>query len=503
MKPRVLLPLALAFLVHASSQAQQRTEGLRVTAQGLMLDFQDADLRLVIAALADAGKLNVSYGDLPQKRVTLRTNQPVAAEQIPALLRSLAESNGLIVREEAGFVRIDVPVAASTAAPQQPQVQEEETRLFVYRLKHAHAVRLASTLQSIFGGPATPVQPQAQAPRQSLSESLREQRVPPLDSANRARVDVSVRPAQGSLPGQLHGPVQIVPEEVTNSLLVRAQPSDWEIVRQAVESLDLRPLQVLIEVVIAEVRRTNDLDLGVSAKARNSKGNRSGDLKSSTTDDFLLKVSSTGTVNVDVALAALSTTGDVRILSRPVVLAQNSQEARILIGSERPFVQVSRSLPTDAAIRDQVVQYRDVGTSLTIMPTINPDGYVNLQVSQEVSTATSETQFGAPVISTREASTHLFARDGQTVVIGGLVDRQQDYSRSGIPVLKEIPVLGFLFGSTRVREGNSELFLFLTPRILATDEDADRVREQMQNQGLLRRLGPVVPLLRRDSTRNQ
>jgi general secretion pathway protein D len=165
-----------------------------------------------------------------------------------------------------------------------------------------------------------------------------------------------------------------------------------------------------------------------------------------------------------------------------VIFAQNNQEAKILVGSQRPFVQVFRSLPTDAGVRDQIVQYRDVGTSLTILPTINPDGYVNLQLSQEVSSATAETQFGAPVISTREASTHLFVRDGQTAVIGGLVDRQQERTRSGIPILSEIPWIGALFGGTRRLDTTSELFLFLTPHIVQDDTDVDRIRRQIEER---------------------
>jgi general secretion pathway protein D len=207
-----------------------------------------------------------------------------------------------------------------------------------------------------------------------------------------------------------------------------------------------------------------------------------------------------GAVDVDVLLSALSSTGRVRILSRPVILAQNNQEARILVGSERPFVQVFRSLPTDGATRDQIVQYRDVGTSLTILPTINPDGYVNLQLTQEVSTATAETQFGAPVISTREAATQLLARNGQTVVIGGLIDRQRDWTRSGIPVLKDIPLLGALFGSTHSIDSNSELFLFLTPHIVETDDDADRIRDEVQRSGVLEReLGTIQPIVPPDT----
>jgi general secretion pathway protein D len=121
---------------------------------------------------------------------------------------------------------------------------------------------------------------------------------------------------------------------------------------------------------------------------------------------------------------------------------------------------------------------------------------VNLAVVQQVNTATNEVQFGAPVISKREAVTQILARDGQTVVIGGLIDRQTDRSRAGVPFLKDIPLLGFLFGTTRETTGNSELFLFLTPHIVANDEDADRMKDEIErNVDLLRPLTPITPLI--------
>lgn len=496
MKRIAVMVMAAAFILPAFASAQQKTDAVRVTSQGIMLDFQDTDLRLVIAALAESGGLNVVYAELPAKRVTLRTTQALEKAQIPALLRSLAASNGLTVTEEGGFFRIDAPLAQSAPAQEADAGDKQDSRLFVYRLKHAKAGRLAATLQSLFGGPAAGLSQPGTA-RRSLSQGLREQRIVPYDSAARPQVDVTLGAVQTGLPGQLSGDVQIVPDEATNSLLIRAQPADWQIIEQAARALDLRPLQVLIEVIIAEVRRDSDLNVGVSASAKNRGGDRSGELKTSAPDDFLLRLRRTGKVDLDIALAALSSSGKVRILSRPVILAQNNQEARIMVGSERPFVQVSRSLPTDAAVRDQVIQYRDVGTSLTILPTINPDGYVNLQVTQEVSTATSETQFGAPIISTREATTHLLARNDQTIVIGGLVDHQQDRTRSGIPLLKELPLIGVLFGTTRISNFNSELFLFLTPHVVETDEDADRLREEVQaREGPLQDLAPILPLIK-------
>ncbi len=510
-----LVALSTGMVARASTQ---EPPAVKATAQGMLFDFQDADLRFVLAALGEAGRLNLIYSELPSRRVTLRTNQAIAADQILPLLKSLAASNGLRVTEEGGLIRIDDLGGASREERSEPRgdtVAGADLRLFVYRLKHARATKLAGTLQAIFGGGGNR-QSAAMGGRlpPTLSQQLRQQQVAPTDPGQPPQVSVELgppTPAQPqSLPGQLRGEVQIVADEATNSLLVRAQSEDWEVLRQSIETLDLRPLQVLIEVFIAEVQSTSDFQLGVSGRVGDDStkvGNSTrATLQGSSAGDFALNVMRVGRINVEIALAALSSKGNVRIISRPVLLAQNNQEARILIGSERPFVQVSRSLPTDAAVRDQVVQYRDVGTQLTLTPTINEDGYVNLQIAQQVSNATAEVQFGAPVISTREASTHLFVRDGQTVVIGGLVDRQQDRSRSGVPILKDIPLLGHLFGTTQRSETRSELFLFLTPHIIATDEDADRIREgATRGVELLRPSMPLTPLIdstqqRRDST---
>jgi len=122
-----------------------------------------------------------------------------------------------------------------------------------------------------------------------------------------------------------------------------------------------------------------------------------------------------------------------------------------------------------------VIQYRDVGTKLTVRPTINQDGYVSLLIQQEINQATSEVQFDAPVISTREAVTQVLVRNGQTIVIGGLRDQQKDRTQGGVPILSGIPILGGLFGRADRKTSRTELFLFLTPRILKTDADADSV----------------------------
>jgi len=501
-----LIPQGLALLTALAIgpvAAAAQNPPIRRTPTGIVLNFQDVDLAYVISALAQAANLNVVYTDLPQKNVTLRTTTPVSPADVTALIRDLAASNGVNVVQQNGFMRLQGNAQGEAAPPRQ---------LYIQRLRHARAPVLASTLQALFGGTLRTNNP-AQA-AQTLSAQLRamEQQSAQLRAQGQAVPQIVIPQIRT---GELQDNVTIVPDEVTNSLLVRATPADWLIVQQAIQSLDLRPLQVVIEVLIAEVRHSDDLNLGVAFSAERDDGNgrsTTGGLPGATsTDNFSLRIIRSGEINIDATLSALSASGNVRILSRPVVHAQNNQEARILVGSERPFIQVARSLPTDQGTRDNIVQYRDVGTSLTITPTINDEGYVNLLVVQEVSAATNEIQFDAPVISTREAQTQILARHGQTVVIGGLVDRQLDKSRQGIPLLKDIPILGYLFGSTRETTLNSELFIFLTPYIVMSDEDADRVRQEIENRAeLLRGVVPVEPLtprviradtLRRDTIR--
>jgi general secretion pathway protein D len=189
-----------------------------------------------------------------------------------------------------------------------------------------------------------------------------------------------------------------------------------------------------------------------------------------------------GRTNIDATIHAAASRGDVTILSRPILLAANNERAVINVGSQRPFVQVARVLPTDNTARDQVVQYKDVGTKMQIVPTISADGYVMLQVTQEINAATAEQQFNAPVISTRSVETRLLVKDKQTVVLGGIADRLREHTQSGIPILSSIPWIGGLFGHVTQQATDTELFIFLTPRIIASDADADSVTKPLESR---------------------
>ena len=193
----------------------------------------------------------------------------------------------------------------------------------------------------------------------------------------------------------------------------------------------------------------------------------------------------------------------MRVLSLPVIIAQNNRQAVLNVGSSRPFVQISQTVPNDPTGRVQTVQYIDVGTVLTITPTINPDGYVNLQVTQTDNSATNQIQFDAPVIDKREATTQIFIRDGQTTVIGGLADNTRT---SDIQAAFRSSVA--FRSSARSSSGNydksdetNELFLFLTPHIISSDEDIDKLRDAVKDGSDLLKQVNVGPRISPSPTR--
>ncbi len=470
--------------------AAQQPEAASVVSHGdsVSIRLVDADMRAAVHALSRYMDRPVVFSGVAGARITLETQQPVPRSDVPRMLRSLLDSQGMeLVDDSTGGIYRLVPKATAVPAQQQGSAfpGSGHQTLYVIHLRHAKAAEVAATVNALYGR-AGALGELGARPTASLARSLEQQQVPPH------AVPPPVPPnAVASVAGQaaaLAGEVTIVPDPRINSLLVRASARDFALVEAAVREIDVRPLQVLIEVLIAEVRRDRSFDLGIDVSAPSTAlgkhGNTTieGKLTTVSLGDFVARVMGIGGLDIDATLRAAASRGDVHILSRPVLLAANNERAEINVGSQRPFVQVARVLPTDNTARDQVVQYKDVGTKLQIVPTISADGYVMLQVAQEVNAATTEQQFNAPVISTRSVETRLLVRDGQTIVLGGLIDQQREVSQSGIPVLSSIPVIGGLFGRASRRRNETELFLFLTPRVLRADDDVDAATGALQSR---------------------
>lgn len=463
----------------------------QVISDTVTVHLNNVDLQAAVEALGQYLDRPIVISNLTGAKVTIETPRAVHRREIVGLLRATLEGQNLeLVADSSGPYRIrqkpqsqvpiaPAPVIASSGGP---------TQLFVIHLQHARAADVAATVNALYGrasafgelgnaAASTPV---------TLPQQLQQNHLAPPGL-------LTMPPAAGGLtgaqPATLAGETTIIPDPGTNSLFIRAAQSDYELITAAVKELDIRPLQVLIEVQIAEVDLNHSVAYGLDVNLTGTplrghpnttvSGSQVG-LGSGAGDIVVNAVGLAGDPNLAATLQAAASRDDVTILSRPSVLAVNNQEAQINVGSQRPFVQLSRTLPTDNGVQDQVVQYQDVGTKLDIKPTISADGYVMLQVTQEVNQATGEVSFNAPVISTRSVQTQLLLKDGQTVVIGGLRDHQREVSSEGIPFLSSLPVIGGLFGHASWTTTETELVLFITPRILKDDADAQTVTAPAQ-----------------------
>lgn len=482
--------LAWLLAVPRASCAQRPDSSVVVRRDSITVRLIDVEVKAAIQALTPFLDRPVVFGAIGDGHVTIETPAPIPIGSVVNLMRGILSSHNLELLTDSTLYRVrtrDAPMVGpqSGGGAARPGAQ---VALHVIRLRHARAADVAATLNALYGRASAPGE--LGAPPATLSELLRQGQIPSVGSAPATPAGVPANSRATSLSGES----TIVPDSRANSLLVRGTRADFDLITAAVREIDVRPLQTLIEVLIAEVRRDRSLDFGVDATMPPRTVGRDGSIRGSLAGsgagigDFVLRLMNLGSVNIEATLRAAQARGDASIVSRPVVLTSNNKRAEIVVGSQRPFVQVVRALPTDSPVRDQIVQYRDVGTRLFVLPTISEDGYVMLEVSQEVNAATSETAFNAPVISTRSVQTQLLIKDGQTVALGGLTDRQRDESRGGVPFLSGIPLLGGLFGRSSKRTTETELFLFITPHIVRDDDGASEVTDP-----LLKRARKISP----------
>ena len=478
--------MCLGLLLSLATQPCSAQEDSSLAARGdsVSVHLVDVDIRAAVQALSRYLDRPVVFGNVSSVKVTIETPGLVARAQVLPLLKGMLESQNYTLVTDASFYRVQQKATQSEAPAPKPGGANGPIELFTIHLRHARAADVAATVNALYGQ-ASAIGEIGAMPT-TLDQGLRRDLIPPGQ--------ITSPGGQTPLIGRaaiITGELVIVPDPRSNSLLIRASAQDFELTQAAVKELDIRPLQVLIQVTIAEVRTSGSFFLGVDAQAgpfytKNGAAATASQNSGGSVGDFVLQVMHLGGTNINATLTAAAEKGDVQILSRPVVVAANNQQASILVGSQRPFIQVSRSLPTDAATRDQVVQYKDVGTRLTVRPTISPDGYVVLEVTQEVNLATNEVQFNAPVISTRQVQTQLLIKDGHTVAIGGLTDNERDATQGGVPVLSSIPLVGGLFGHVSRNSAQTELFLFLTPHVIRTDEEADSVSAPLLDSATVR-----------------
>ncbi len=343
----------------------------------------------------------------------------------------------------------------------------------------------------------------------------------------------------GGEPGDIfRQEVRIVADEVTNSLVVLATKKDYADIREVLRRLDVVPRQVLIEVLVAEVTLGDDMRFGVewaiSQQSRERGGVRAidritGETTNTNADSGTGGNASTGSSLFDLGAAIGNRSTDVvplpgagmfgiisdnrnfaavvnaaagknklKVLSAPHIMTADNHEAHILVGNEVPIV-TTQSNATNIQTNGnsnilQNIQYRDTGVILTVLPQVNSEGLVNMQIRQEVSQVASATTGGiqSPTFSTRESETTVVVQSSETIVIGGIIDDTVDRSRTGIPFLMDIPVVGRAFRVENDTVRRTELIVLLTPHV---------VRDRQESRSATQAFRSTLKGMRRDLDR--
>ncbi len=284
------------------------------------------------------------------------------------------------------------------------------------------------------------------------------------------------------------GGIRIVPNDENNSLLILASPSEFGVIDSTLKRLDVPPRQVLIEATLAEVTLTDELRYGVQWSYQNrtgpivlSQSSGGGVAQAFPGFSYLYNAST----DVSAVLNAIESVTKVHVLSNPKLMVLNNREAQLQIGDQVP-VTVASALSTGAGNAPIVnsVEFRDTGVILHVTPRVNQNGLVQLDITQEVSDVVKTTTSGidSPTIQQRKISSTVSVRSGETIALGGLIRENVTKSKSGLPFLSKIPLIGGLFGNSDTTKDRTELIVLITPRVVRNDDELQDTMEYLRRQ---------------------
>lgn len=417
----------------------------------------------------------------------------VKASEIVSILRSLMpRGTNLIVYEPTNMLivtahpRTLLKFMKIVEAIDISETESESIRTFVYYVENGEAKKLEGILKTIYTGKSTGVSaaPKPRAPGRTSPTAL------PTGTA-------------AALPGEI-GEVSITAYEDINALIIKCTSRSFLALLEVLKKLDVPVKQVLIEMMIAEITLSDETKFGLEwLLSFQDKGDSAAFTRAEVTNIRQFSVPTKApsgfftavTSNVDSSLlsyvlTALATESKLNILASPHILTMDNKEAKIEIGDEIPIAigltqqpavgGGATTLPTSGQI-----QYKTIGTLLTVTPRITEKNMVTLKIMQEASQLGSK----VPILGqdfqgflTRKAQTTAAVKSGHTLILGGLIRETKDQSSSGIPFLSKIPILGYLFSSSTNTYRKTELILMVTPHVISNQQEADALARQFQNR---------------------
>jgi len=375
--------------------------------------------------------------------------------------------------------------------------------VFVYYVQNAKAKDLAEVLKEVFVKGKEKKTEKAGTPAETTPRGARPAPTP-------ATPPTSAKEEAGGVP---EGEINIVVDETTNSLVIKAFHRDYRAILETVKKLDIYPKQVLIEVFLAEVTLDDTNKFGIEwAKFVTSSSTNEAQgavlAKQPPASPFTepLTLVSTGTGfgglrysivelggRLSAAINLAASEDRLKVISSPHIIASNNKEAKIQVGSSQPILTNTYTTPgvtstTGSGVVEGTIEYKDIGIILSVTPRISDGGLVSLEISIENSSVNTSASLplgnlsNVPVFNKETAKTILSVMQGQTIVIGGLIKESKEKLTSGIPLLSKIPLLGALFGFQSYEKKRTELVLLMTPHIVSDQFTSDAVTREFKEK---------------------
>lgn len=370
-----------------------------------------------------------------------------------------------------------------------------ERRVYVYNLQYSKAAQVGEKLQGLLSG----MDIRFKAPAAPAGEGIGGGNGNHGEGGPKAEPGKPPPPAAVPEPlangGEAKSPpagggVRIEADEAHNALLISATARDYDLIRQVLEGIDVPPLQVLIEVTVAEVALNDQLNYGVEYFIKQGNG-----LAQLTTGSSPLGVTPnlpgfalqwvTGNFQPRAILDMLSAVTQTRVISTPRLLVLSNQTARLQVGDVVPIItQSATSTVTSNPLILNNVTYKETGVVLEVTPRVNAGGYVTMDVNQSVSDVLSTTtsQIDSPTFRQRRLTSTISVKSGQSILLGGLIQQQDNRSKSGIPFLNDLPGIGPLFGTHNNGAARTELIMLMTPQVIANSQQSEELTSRIEHQ---------------------
>jgi len=364
-------------------------------------------------------------------------------------------------------------------------IETEEVATFIYKVQNGDAVVLAKILETLY------------------KDDLTGTAVATRKKTKRQKTKLGVR--TDIISASTEGPLKVIAHANTNSIIIRSTRKNYPGVLETLKKLDKMPQQVLIEVLITELTLSDQLEFGVewafhsnNGKSFGSQNNGSlgtGGATGTTATNLLaggnfnpvgangLSFFTRNSGNVMALLHTLASDSKLEVRASPVLMTSDNKSASIDITNEVPISTTSES---QGGTITQNIQYRSVGIRLSVTPKINDEKFVTLNINQEISqiddSRTAQFSSNAVPLLRRQARTTVVVKDEETLVIGGMINKQKGGGRSGVPWLSKIPILGWLFGTTTKSDSKTELMIFITPHVVASVKDAEVITNEVEKK---------------------